>query len=66
MGALKNFGIDNIAKKATKGLGRIFFSAGANAMADKISPSASKLLRNGSSEGGKIMNAIKQARKLSK
>ena len=44
----------------------IGFVHGVNDFANKIAPLASKLLRNGSPEGGEIMNMIKGARKLIK
>lgn len=75
MAALKNVGIDKLFEKlignekkksfaeGVKAAAPIFFAKGENSLADKISPSASKLLRNGSSEGGKIMSEIKKVRK---
>lgn len=66
MSALKNFGIDKVIEKVIKEVGPKFFAEGANAFADKIAPTASKLLKEGSPEGGKLMGAIKEARKLRK
>ena len=75
MKALNNLGIDKLLENALKKkdfaegftIGRaIGLVQGANAVADKISPIASKLLRNGSPEGGQLMNIIKEVRRLGK
>ncbi|MGB7472958.1 hypothetical protein [Trichococcus sp.] len=75
MKALKNLGIDKLLENALKKkdfaegftIGRaIGLVQGANALADKISPIVAKLLRNGSPEGGQLMNIIKEVRKLGK
>ncbi len=66
MSSLKNFGIDKVIEKVIKEVAPKFFAEGANAFADKIAPTASNLLRNKSSEGGKLMSAIREARKLKK
>lgn len=75
MKALKNLGIDKLLENALKKkdfaegftIGRaIGLVQGANAVADKISPIVAKLLRNGSPEGGQLMNIIKEVRKLGK
>lgn len=71
MNALKNFGFDQVINKVIKEVGPKFFAEGANAMADKVSPIAHDLFRNGASkatrsEGAKLMCAIKEARKLRK
>ena len=75
MKALKNLGIDklleNVLKKKDFAEGfsiglAIGFVHGVNDFANKIAPLASKLLRNGSPEGGQLMNIIKEVRKLGK
>lgn len=75
MKALKNLGIDKLLENALKKkdfaegftIGRaIGLVQGANAVADKISPIVAKLLRNGSPEGGQLMNIIKEVRRLGK
>lgn len=75
MNALKNLGIDKLLENALKKkdfaegftIGRaIGLVQGANAVADKMSPIVAKLLRNGSPEGGQLMNIIKEVRKLGK
>ena len=66
MSALKSFGIDKVIEKVIKEVGPKFFAEGANAFADKIAPTASKLLRDKSPEGGKLMSAIREARNLKK
>lgn len=66
MSALKNFGIEKVIENVIKEVGPKFFAEGANAFADKISPTASELLRNKSPEGGKLMSIIREARKLRK
>ena len=66
MNALKNFGFDKIIENVIKDVAPKFFAEGANAFADKIAPTASKLLRDGSPEGAKLMSAIREARNLRK
>lgn len=75
MKALKNLGIDKLLENVLKKkdfaegftIGRaIGLVQGANAVADKMSPIVAKLLRNGSPEGGQLMNIIKEVRKLGK
>ena len=75
MKALNNLGIDKLLENALKNkdfaegftIGRaIGLVQGANAVADKISPIVAKLLRNGSPEGGQLMNIIKEVRRLGK
>lgn len=75
MKALNNLGIDKLLENALKKkdfaegftIGRaIGLVQGANAVADKISPIVAKLLRNGSPEGGQLMNIIKEVRRLGK
>ena len=75
MKPLNNPIVDELLKNALKKkdfaegftIGRaIGLVQGANAVADKMSPIVAKLLRNGSPEGGEIMNMIKGARKLIK
>lgn len=64
MSALKNFGLDKLIENVVKEIGPKFFAEGANAVADKMAPHAAKLLKNGVAEGGKMMNVIKEVRKL--
>ena len=75
MKALNNLGIDKLLENVLKKkdfaegftIGRaIGLVQGANAVADKISPIVAKLLRNGSPEGGQLMNIIKEVRRLGK